>query len=382
MTGDQLLFVALPWVVLAITHSALTMSQVLVAGAVPRALLIAVGGVMSDRTSPRKIMICTALLRALLLFAIGALLGLHLVRMWHFYLFAFLFGTADAFSLPATETYLPYLVSGDELLHASALLGSTGSILSILGGPVGGLLLSVLHAPWAFVLDGVTFLPAALLLRSMPDVPKSAASPGNSVRGAVIDGFAYIRKHSELGSLILLSMLFNFCFEGPITVGIPYLTSHVLHSLPAFTALLSSSAAGALLGSLLIPSVAHWRPKLLFWGGSTLAGTCLCLLGVFRSLPILCGLILMVSFTVAGLALRVTTWVQQYVAPEMRGRIMSFMMLASLGLAPLSIALAGPLAEHSVRTMFSLAGGGLLIAGVLSTRVRIPTTQVPVSAEC
>jgi hypothetical protein len=185
-----------------------------------------------------------------------------------------------------------------------------------------------------------------------------------------------------LGSLILLSMLFNFCFEGPITVGIPYLTSHVLHSLPAFTALLSSSAAGALLGSLLIPSVAHWRPKLLFWGGSTLAGTCLCLLGVFRSLPILCGLILMVSFTVAGLALRVTTWVQQYVAPEMRGRIMSFMMLASLGLAPLSIALAGPLAEHSVRTMFSLAGGGLLIAGLLSTRVRIPTTQVPVSAEC
>jgi MFS family permease len=87
--GDQFYFVALPWIVLQLTGSALAMSTVLMAGAIPRGVLMLMGGAISDRFSPRRILIATAIARTLLVAAIGALLALHCLHM------------ADLYALPS-----------------------------------------------------------------------------------------------------------------------------------------------------------------------------------------------------------------------------------------------------------------------------------------
>src|SRR4051812_27753868 len=63
LLGDQFYLVALPWLVLQQTGSAVVMGAILMAGAVPRALLMLVGGAVSDRMSARKIMMATAMAR-------------------------------------------------------------------------------------------------------------------------------------------------------------------------------------------------------------------------------------------------------------------------------------------------------------------------------
>src|SRR5215472_5924543 len=55
--GDQAYGIALPWTFLAVTGDARQMSAVLVAGAVPRVLLLLIGGALADRISPRAIML-------------------------------------------------------------------------------------------------------------------------------------------------------------------------------------------------------------------------------------------------------------------------------------------------------------------------------------
>ena len=63
--GDQFYLVALPWLILQLTGSAVALGTVMMAAAIPRAALMLIGGVATDRVSGR-LMIVTAWLRTLL----------------------------------------------------------------------------------------------------------------------------------------------------------------------------------------------------------------------------------------------------------------------------------------------------------------------------
>ena len=79
------------------------------------------GGAISDRFSPRRILIATAIARTLLVAAIGALLALHCLHMADLYALAFAFGVADAFAMPAGQAYLPLIVEAEQLASANSL---------------------------------------------------------------------------------------------------------------------------------------------------------------------------------------------------------------------------------------------------------------------
>src|SRR5437667_5578070 len=85
LVGDQFYLVALPWLVLQQTGSALAMGTVMMAGAIPRALLMLMGGAVSDRISARKILMATAMARTLCVAVIGVLVWLRFLRMWELY---------------------------------------------------------------------------------------------------------------------------------------------------------------------------------------------------------------------------------------------------------------------------------------------------------
>lgn len=138
LVGDQFYLVALPWVILQLTGSAVAMGTIMMLAAVPRAVLMLLGGVVSDRFSPRKIMMTTASARTVFVAAIGVLLWFHQLQLWHLYLLAFAFGTADAFGAPAASTVLPFLVKKEQLLTANSVFQSTAQITTIAAPGAGG----------------------------------------------------------------------------------------------------------------------------------------------------------------------------------------------------------------------------------------------------
>src|SRR5262247_1694986 len=81
LLGDQFYVVALPWVVLQLTGSAVAMGTVAMCAGIPRAALMLMGGAVTDRVSPRKVLMATASARAVLVAAIGVLLGLHVLHL-------------------------------------------------------------------------------------------------------------------------------------------------------------------------------------------------------------------------------------------------------------------------------------------------------------
>src|SRR5262245_294360 len=101
LLGDQFYMVALPWLVLQLTGSAVAMGTVAMCAGIPRAALMLMGGAVTDRVSPRRVLMITASARAVLVAAIGVLLGLHVLHLWQIYALAIAFGIADAFAMPS-----------------------------------------------------------------------------------------------------------------------------------------------------------------------------------------------------------------------------------------------------------------------------------------
>src|SRR5262245_26989914 len=140
LLGDQFYIVALPWVVLQLTGSAVAMGTVAMCAGIPRAALMLMGGAVTDLVSPRKVLMVTASARAVLVGAIGLLLGLHVLQLWHVYLLALAFCVADAFAMPSAGPLLRSLVPPEQLPAANSVWQSSALLSSVVGpAPAGAI---------------------------------------------------------------------------------------------------------------------------------------------------------------------------------------------------------------------------------------------------
>jgi MFS family permease len=185
LIGDQFYMVALPWLVLSLTGSGLALGTMMMAAAVPRAVLMLMGGVVSDRFAPRSVLLITAAARTTLVAIVAALTWLHVAQLWHLYVLSVLFGTADAFGLPAGQALLPTLVERDQLTTANAMFSGSMQASSLLGPAPAGIVVSVWGVAAAFLVDAVSFVFAIVPWRACRN-PGYAPSARGEGRGCCI----------------------------------------------------------------------------------------------------------------------------------------------------------------------------------------------------
>ena len=132
LVGDLFSYVAMAWLVLQLTGSSFALGTVLLVQAVPRGLLMLVGGALVDRLSARFAMLASMGLRVLL---VGSLAGLVLagqVQLWEVYVASAVFGIVDAFFMPAQRTILPRIVADNQLEPGNAAVNVTNQVSVIL----------------------------------------------------------------------------------------------------------------------------------------------------------------------------------------------------------------------------------------------------------
>jgi hypothetical protein len=359
LLGDQFYLVALPWLVLNQLGSAATLGSLMMAGAIPRAALLLVGGVITDRFSARWIMLTTAVIRALCVALSGMLAAQGHLHLAELTLLVVVFGVADAFAMPAQSAYLPWLLRGDQLVSATGLSQGAAQLTSILGPVVAGVVIAKLGIASAFYVDAVSFLFVIAALLRLPD-PQRAVSSTHPMT-AMRQGIAYVLADAPLRAMLLLAMAVNLCVTGPLSVGIADLVKTQLGSASAYGVLLSAAAVGGLAGALLAGVWKIQRRGLLILGSSAVLGVCLAGIGLRPSgIYWLAGVLALIG-CIAGLVnVHVGAWMMQRIDPAVRGRVSSVLILGSLGVAPLSMGLAGLTSSVNVSLLFLLAGGVLL----------------------
>jgi MFS family permease len=373
--GDQFYLVALPWVVLQLTGSGVAMGTVAMCAGIPRAVLMLMGGAITDRTSARKVLMATASARTVLVAAIGLLLWQHALQLWHLYLLATAFGVADAFAMPSAGPLLRSLVTPEQLPAANSVWQSSALLAGIVGPAPAGAITKALGAAWAFFLDAFSFLFVIAALWKVPDPPRApmASTGKKSVWGSIGEGLAYVMKDIPLRSLILLAAVLNFCLSGPLSVGLAYMAKNRFSSPAAFGGWISSVAAGTLAGILLAGVYKSRRRGLLLLGTSAALGVatgCMGLLSGFWPVAV----VLVVMGCLSGfINVQIQAWLQQRVERALLGRVSSVTMLSAYGLMPLSMAAAGVAVDWSAAWMFAIAGGAVTLVaaiGALQPSVR------------
>ena len=391
LLGDQFNVIALSWLVLGMTGSGFALGAILIAAAIPRALFMLLGGVLSDRIPPRDLALASNVIRATLTTIVAALVLGAQVQLWQLALVGVLFGTVDAIFLPAINTLIPRLVPADRLAPANAVMQGTAQLVGTLGPAVAGFAVALIGVGAAFAIDALSFAVAAgalWLVRSGarpghpadPDAPDDALTivdPGadadvdaarSSLAGALVAGAREVLGEPVMRSIVIVSTATNLAFTGPTVIGLPWLVLvHFGSTAFALGLLFAAYGAGSLGGVLIAGSTR--RPRRF---GSVVLGLVLAMgfglaaVGLAPSLPIVGVIALCVGAMNGYVGVVVIAWVQGRTDPAMLGRTMSFMMLGSVVAAPISLALAAVVVDTHAGTMFVAAGLLVVGAGIVA----------------
>lgn len=370
VVGDHFHFVALAWLTLQLTGSGLALGSVLMVAAIPRAIFMVVGGALSDRWSPRSLMLYSNAFRAVLVGIISALVLTGQIQLWHLYLMAATFGVVDALFYPAINSMVPMLVDEEALAPANALLQGSQQLAGLIGPAIAGFVVALVQTGPAFAVDAVSFAVAATALLFVVGgrrAPRESGAEHPNLLGSIRAGFGYAWGDPAVRSLLLLTAAFNFAVTGPLLVGLPFLSDHGLGGGSAtFGILLSAFGAGSVLGAI----GAGAMPRVPRLGAVVLAiavglGAAMALIGVAPNVPSAFGLLAAMGLGAGFINVHIISWLQGRTAEEMRGRVMSIVMLGSVGLTPFSYALAGLVVDVGAVPVMFAAGGAILVGASL-----------------
>jgi hypothetical protein len=373
--GDFFSYIALAWLVLQLTGSSLALGTVLVVQAVPRAVLMVVGGALADRLSPRLTMLGSMGLRAVFVAPLAVLVLTGRVQMWEVYGIALVFGIVDAFFMPARSSILPKVVADHELEPGNAVMNVTSQAAVILGPVVGGLIVAAMGLGWAFAADAACFAIGFAFIPWLPSAARAAAGethPDGGLGGQIMAGVRYAWANIGIRVLLIVIAVIDFAAGGALGVGIPTLAHGRFAAGAAGLGILFGAwGIGATAGALGAGFVAP--PKRFGW---LIVLLCVWLgvgISVVGLLPSLIPAAVLMGLSGVGTGVVNTygvSWLQRRTDSAMQGRVMSLVMLASMGLTPISYAVSGVIADFNPTLLFLIAGGIILLcaAGTAASR--------------
>lgn len=374
---------------LKLTGDPLIMGTVLAIAAVPRAVFMLLGGVITDRYSPRQVMLVSNGVRMVLVAALALTTWNGTITIWLIYGIAFLFGLADAFMFPAASAFPPRLLPPERLAAGNSLFQGTaqltlvmgpllaGSLIAGLGGQGEGGIEDATGLAVVFAIDALTFVLPLLILSVIRDRFPPAAKETQRIWASLVDGLRHTWNDLPLRTVVLLLAGLGLFFRGPFMVGIPAFADAFLEEgAAAFGIILSALGVGSIIGTLVAGMTTHLPPRYL--GPILLVDFCVFgLIMVFMTqVPetSLIAAVVLVSAVLDGYIIIVLmTWLQQRVPAEKMGRVMSVIMVGSQGTFPVSAAVAGALAGWSVDGM--LMGAGAIMVGVTALGLTARTVR-------
>ena len=246
--GDQVTLIALPYAaVLQLGAGPAQMGYLTTAALVPNLLFSLHAGALVDRLGRRReAMLVADAARAVLLLSIPIAYATGHLGYIQLYVVAFLLGSASVLFSVAYGALFALTVERDEYVAASSLLNGSRAGSFVAGPSVGGLLVQAIRAPWALLVDAVTFVWSAVFLARMT----LEEPPGDPDGGGVLVGARWL-----FGSPLMRPYLaavttinyFNFLFFALFIL----FATRSLHVHPGVLGfVLGAGAVGGLLGSV------------------------------------------------------------------------------------------------------------------------------------
>ena len=387
--ADEIARLALPLLMLDVTHSIASAAALRVVQGVPYIIFGAPAGALIDRANKRLLLIAcdSASIALTLVIPLSAALGFFSVEL--VYVIGFLLGTVEVMWGVTTDfSVVPSLVEEHELTEANAIFFGADRFARVIGPTVGGLAIAAIGNIGAMWIAALAFLPTLAIFWRMPPVydqrtEQTPLTVGNVMR-EMGEGFRYLWQQPVLRWLVVVMSIANLGGVGLRTL-ILYVLREEQH-LDEITIGLTYSASGValVLGSFLVPRLTRGRPM----GQSMVASVLLS--GVAALLTAFTGDWRLVA---AGFTAREVAWQafiifafipRQRVPARLRGRAngaFRTLVLVSNSASPAVLSAIVVVASSAVA--FAVAGGLGLVAAAIGAAsplrdyaVREPAAEV------
>jgi MFS family permease len=347
--GSSLTAFALPLLVFKLTGSAINLALSMAASMLPYLCFGLIIGAWVDRADRRRLMIATDVGRAAVVALLPLLAWAGLLSVWWIYAVLFANSTLAICFDAAKFAAIPSLVPHDDLVAANGRLAASGSLASILGPLLAGVLVAVATLPTLLFGDALSFLVSAgslALVRRSFNAGAATHERTTTVRQEIGTGLRYVWDHPVLRWLTPMSVLVNFVVATVIAQFVLFAKQVLSVSDAELAGLYAAGSIGVIvIGLAAGPLSRRWSFSVLGLGGLMLFGLLILALSLNRSYP----LALLINALIAGMAnlynISAASLGQAIIPDHIRGRVVTFITSLSWSVIPVSVLIGGALIE-------------------------------------
>ena len=361
--------VSLGWAIYEMTRSSILLGALNGLRFLPFLIFSPLAGVAADRSDRRKLMITTQWFVLVTALAMGVVVSLDLLEVWHLFAFTLVTGVVWSFSEPVRQALIPDVVPRAELMNAVALNSAAFNFTKIIGPSVGGVLIVLFGLAGNFYIQSASYLFVMWMIYRMHIPERVRDANRSSVLSNLREGIRYVWSEPVVFSILATAMIPRL-FAMPYQALMPIFQKDVLQVGPdGLGMMMAAPGLGAMLVML---SVAHFanrvnRPGLLMIAALVLQGAFLILFALMRTLPLaLLALVVVGGFQV--LFMSISNMVLHMTVPDqLRGRVMSIYML-DRGITPAGALMAG-VSAHFIGAPYTVMGMGAMVLALAAVVV-------------
>lgn len=366
------------WYIAKTLNLEASLGVVFVALSVPRLIFMIVGGAVADKFPKKNIMFYSNIIRAILVATILTWFIVGDVTLYTFALFALFFGLADAFFWSADGSILPELVEKSRLTQANSLTQMTNQASVILGPVLGGILIKFTNYETIFSITILLLIVAAILVQKIQFTMPEQKDTDKGMFTSIKEGILYVKESPFLSTFLICSAFLNLFLIGPMQVGFPLFVKNVLHGDSLHFSYLEASVGGGMaIGAIIVGLKNINRRRGLFCIIMMLLSGVFFLAINFSTVlwqALLAGMFY--GITIAMAIVPLMAMIQSTVKEEMMGRVMSLLMLSSMGFIPLSYAFTSLALAMGIPIVTVMKSGAIaVIVFVLFVAIRVPVVR-------
>jgi hypothetical protein len=372
--GTAISALAVPLLVLALTHSPVQAGLVGTIGLVATVLCRLPAGVLVDRVDRRRIMLVCDAVRLVAYLTLGVIILDGKVSLAAVTAVTVIASACNAFFGTAEHSSLRNIVARGQLPTAVARNEARAYGTSLAGPPIGGLLFG-LGRSLPFFGDALTFLGSLVgvaMVRGPLQEPRAEKPAGHAA--ALVEGLRFVFGNPFLRAILLIAAPLNLAINGIIFTIIVTLQRHGVR--PAIIGTVGTVVAvGGLLGALAAPRLQRRLPLPVLIRGICWAAAGFMAISALLTSSVAAAVPVAIAVFLGPASNAALFGHQAAITPDrLQGRVVSVVIVVATSVSAAAPLIAGVLiaawGSPAAVLVFAAAVGGSAIAATVSRGIR------------
>lgn len=343
LIGTWMQKTAVSWLVYQLTGSALLLGVVGFVSLIPSLLLSPYAGSLVDRHNRYRILVVTQIASMMQAGALAGIIffGYHNILL--IVVLSLIQGIINAFDMTCRQSLMVEMVDDKEDLPNAIALNSTMVNFARIAGPaVAGIILSAFGTDICFIGNFLSYVPVLICLFIMRLNVTVIGKSEKSIWTELEEGFKYVSGDRDLSSMILILGMSSL-FVMPFNTLMPMFAKDIFNGdARTFSWFESAAGLGSILSAIYLANLKNSNGliKMVTIAGVILGGSLL-FLAYAPQLPFALFFMTLAGVGMMAQTSAINTYIQTHSIPEMRGRAISYYVMAYQGIIPIGSLLIG-----------------------------------------